>query len=53
MLAGLAGDVSAHKRLLIALAPRLRAYFRGKLRGRGDDVEDLTQETLIAIHTRR
>ncbi len=53
MLAGLAGDAGAHRRLLTKLAPRLRAYFRGKTNGRADDAEDLTQETLIAIHTRR
>lgn len=53
MLAGLAGDAAAHRRLLSALAPRLRAYFRARLSGRADEAEDLTQETLIAIHTRR
>ena len=56
MLAGLDGDASAHVALLKRLSVRLRAYFRNQLRriGRGSiEAEDLTQETLIAIHTRR
>lgn len=56
MLAGLDGDVRAHVALLKRLSTRLRAYFRNRLRriGRGPvEAEDLTQETLIAIHTRR
>jgi RNA polymerase sigma-70 factor (ECF subfamily) len=56
MLAGLDGDASAHVALLKRLSTRLRAYFSNQLRrlGRGPvEAEDLTQETLIAIHTRR
>lgn len=56
MLAGLDGDPAAHMALLKRLSTRLRAYFKNQLRriGRGSaDAEDLTQETLIAIHTRR
>lgn len=56
MLAGLDGDASAHVVLLKRLSTGLRAYFRNQLRriGRGPvEAEDLTQETLIAIHTRR
>jgi len=56
MLAGLDGDAAAHVALLKRLSPRLRAYFSNQLRriGRGPvEAEDLTQETLIAIHTRR
>ena len=56
MLAGLDGDASAHKSLLTRLSGHLRAYFKGQLAriGRTDaDAEDLVQETLIAIHTRR
>lgn len=52
MLAGLGGDSAAHGRLLHALSGRLRAYYRG--RGlQSADSEDLVQETLIAIHTKR
>lgn len=56
MLAGLEGDASAHRTLLKELSPYLRAYFRRHLLGRGttaENAEDLVQETLIAIHTRR
>ena len=52
MRAACDGDGRAQAWLLTALAPRLRAYFRGK--GRPvDHAEDLVQETLIAIHTKR
>jgi RNA polymerase sigma-70 factor (ECF subfamily) len=53
MLAGLAGDAVAHAALLRALLPLLRSFFRRRLNGREDDVEDLLQETLIAVHQRR
>ncbi len=56
MLAGLDGDAVAHKALLSRLSTYLRAYFKGQLAriGRGPaDAEDLVQETLIALHTRR
>ncbi len=53
MLAGLAGDSAAHAALLRALLGPLRGFFRRRLGGRDDDVEDLVQETLIAVHQRR
>jgi RNA polymerase sigma-70 factor (ECF subfamily) len=56
MLAGLGGDAAAHKALLTRLSAYLRAYFKKRLTrvGRGHpDAEDLVQETLIALHTRR
>ena len=53
MLAGLAGDARAHQRLLSAAAVRLRIYFGRRLGPEAPDVEDLVQETLIAIHQRR
>jgi RNA polymerase sigma factor (sigma-70 family) len=53
MRAGLAGDGIAHTALLRALVPPLRGFFRRRLGGREDDVEDLLQETLIAVHQRR
>jgi RNA polymerase sigma-70 factor, ECF subfamily len=46
------GDGAATKSLLSALAPRLRAFFRAK-GCNPDDAEDLVQETLIAIYTKR
>jgi RNA polymerase sigma-70 factor (ECF subfamily) len=56
MLAGLDGDAAAHKELLMRLSGYLRAYFKTHLAriGKGPaDAEDLVQETLIALHTRR
>lgn len=53
MIAGLDGDAGGHAELLRALIPLLRAFYRRRLRGRDEDIEDLVQETLIAVHTRR
>jgi RNA polymerase sigma-70 factor (ECF subfamily) len=56
MLVGLDGDAAAHKDLLARLSVHLRAYFKGQLARVGKapaDAEDLLQETLIALHTRR
>jgi len=56
MLAGLDGDAAAHKALLTRLSAHLRAYFKTRLERIGTvpaDAEDLVQETLIALHTRR
>ena len=52
MAASLDGDGAAHAALLRALTPSLRAFYRGKM-GTDDMVEDLVQETLIAVHFRR
>jgi RNA polymerase sigma-70 factor (ECF subfamily) len=51
MLAGLAGDAAAYRRLLAALSGHLRSFFARRVGP--DAAEDLVQETLIAIHTRR
>ena len=53
MVASLGGDATAHHQLLTALLPLLRAFFRKRLPGQGDDIEDLVQEVLIAVHTKR
>lgn len=53
LIAGLAGDAKAHRRFLTEAAPLLRGFFRNRLRDATDDVEDLVQDTLIALHTRR
>lgn len=53
MIGGLDGDAGAHAALLRALVPLLRSFFGRRLRGAEADVEDLVQETLMAIHTRR
>ncbi|MGK0490783.1 MAG: RNA polymerase sigma-70 factor (ECF subfamily) [Sphingomonas echinoides] len=53
MIGGLMGDARAYRDLLDILAPLLRAFFGRRLRDAAEDVEDLVQETLMAIHTRR
>ncbi len=56
MIAGLAGDAAAYKALLNGLSVQLRGYFKGHLRRIGRDpieAEDLVQDVLMAIHTRR
>jgi RNA polymerase sigma-70 factor (ECF subfamily) len=56
MISGLDGDAAAHRALLERLSSQLRAYFKGQLNriGRGPvEAEDLVQEALIAIRTRR
>ena len=56
MKASLAGDASAHRTLLSRLSANLRAYFKTRLARIGrsaTEAEDLTQEALMAIHTRR
>lgn len=56
MTAGLDGDAAAYRALLERLSRHLRSYYRGRLTrvGRGSfEAEDLLQEALLAIHTRR
>lgn len=53
---GIDGDAAAYRRVLDALAPYLRRMIRHALLryGRGpEDVEDIVQETLLAIHLKR
>ncbi|MET0349884.1 MAG: sigma-70 family RNA polymerase sigma factor [Rhizobacter sp.] len=51
--AGLDGDATAYRRSLQRLGLLLRGYFRRRLQQLPDDVEDLVQETLMAIHLQR
>ena len=53
LLQGLGGDAAAYHLFLKALSAHLRAYFRKRLFQRTDDVEDLVQETLLALHNQR
>src|SRR6266436_3117061 len=56
MLAGLEGDGAAHNAVLTRLRAHLPAYFKTHLARIGKapaDAEDLVQETLIALYTRR
>ncbi len=52
MRAGLDGDADAHRALLQAVAVLLRGFYRRRITDAAL-VEDLVQESLIAIHTRR
>ena len=53
LVQGLSGDAAAYHCFLKALSAHLRAYFRRRLFQRPDDVEDLVQETLLAVHNQR
>jgi RNA polymerase sigma-70 factor (ECF subfamily) len=48
-----AGDAAAYVRFLTGCSGRVRAYFRRRLTAFPDDVEDLVQETLLAVHNQR
>ena len=52
MVRSLKGDGAAYAELLRKLQGHLRAYFARRI-GRAAEAEDLLQETLIAMHTRR
>lgn len=53
LLRALVGDESAYRGFLTALAGHLRAYFRRRLTRLPDEVEDLVQEALLAVHNQR
>ena len=53
MVQGLAGDRAAYHACLKELSAHLRAFFRRRLVRLPDEVEDLVQETLLAVHHRR
>jgi RNA polymerase sigma-70 factor (ECF subfamily) len=52
-LAGLDGDAAAYRTFLDELSGHLRAFLRRRLYQLQDDVEDIVQETLLAIHNGR
>lgn len=53
LLRGLAGEGAAYEAFLRELGAILRAFLRGRLARVPDEVEDLVQETLIAVHNQR
>jgi RNA polymerase sigma-70 factor (ECF subfamily) len=53
MLPSLAGDAAAYRIFLDELTTHLRSYLRRRLRGLPDEVEDLLQELLLAVHNKR
>ena len=52
MIMALDGDAAAYQSLLRLLVPYLRAFFRRRVNGE-DVAEDLVQDTLIAVHSKR
>jgi RNA polymerase sigma-70 factor (ECF subfamily) len=53
LIAALAGDAAAYRRFLTDLSGFLRAFLRRRMTRLPDDVEDLVQETLLAVHNQR
>ena len=56
MRAAISGDAGAYRRFLEAITPALRASAQRNLaryRAGNNDVEDIVQETLLAIHLKR
>ena len=53
LVRGLAGDGAAYHRFLGDLSAHLRAFLRRRLAGAPDELEDLVQETLLAVHNQR
>jgi RNA polymerase sigma-70 factor, ECF subfamily len=53
MIRSLRGDAAAYRQLLAILVGDLRSYFRNRIGLGADEIEDLVQETLLAIHTKR
>ncbi len=50
---GLAGDAKAYQAFLKDMSAHLRAFFKRRLASLPDDIEDLVQETLLALHNQR
>ena len=53
LVRGLGGDAPAYHEFLKALSAHLRAFLRRRLVQLPDDVEDLVQESLLAVHNQR
>ena len=53
MLRALDGNAAAYQTLLQRASSLIRAYLRRRLSAAPDEAEDLLQETLLAIHTKR
>jgi RNA polymerase sigma-70 factor (ECF subfamily) len=53
MLSAREGDAAAYHKLLTGLSELLRPYFARRLAARSEEIEDLVQATLIALHRKR
>jgi len=49
----LAGDAAAYREFLAGLGALLRGFLRRRMERLPDDIEDLVQETLLAVHNQR
>jgi RNA polymerase sigma-70 factor (ECF subfamily) len=52
-VAALAGDGPAYRRFLQQLSAHLRGFLRRRITRLPDDIEDLVQEILLAVHNQR
>ncbi len=53
LLLGLGGDAGAYQSFLKDMSAHLRAFFKRRLTSLPDEIEDLVQETLLAVHNQR
>lgn len=53
LVQGLAGDTKAYQAFLKDMSAHLRAFFKRRLTSLPDEIEDLVQETLLALHNQR
>jgi len=53
ILQNLAGNAAAYRIFLDELTPHLRSYLRRRLGGLPEEIEDLLQELLLAVHNKR
>jgi len=53
LIRGLGGEAQAYHAFLKELSAHLRAFLKGRLARLPDEVEDLVQETLLAVHNQR
>lgn len=47
------GDEGAYREALEQIAPRIRGFLRRRMQSMPDEIEDLVQETLLALHLQR
>lgn len=53
LLQGMEGDAQAYQAFLKGLSTHLRAFLRRRLSTLPDDIEDLVQDILLAVHNQR
>ena len=53
LVRGLAGEAKAYRTFLDQLTTHLRSYLRRRLGSLPDEIEDLLQELLLAVHNKR